>query len=73
MLPTHSFYLSEVGAEIDSEAFIEMVTEAVSEENAPTPKELLLDQPFFIMLKRVDSDNLYLAMWINNTELMIER
>jgi hypothetical protein len=68
-----AFILDEVGAVIESEVLVEMATEAAPEEFLPQPKQLLLNQPFFIMLKRTDSDNPYLAMWINNTELMVEK
>ena len=64
-----AFILDESGAKIESEAEIEYVTEEIEEE-LPQPKNLILNQPFFIMFKRVDSDNPYLAMWIDNDELM---
>jgi hypothetical protein len=68
-----AFILDEVGAIIESEAEVVTSTEAAPEENLPAPKQLVLDKPFFIMLKRTDSDNPYFAMWVNNTELMIEQ
>jgi hypothetical protein len=68
-----AFILDEAGAEIESEAEVEMTTEEGLEESKSQPKNLILNQPFFIMLKRTDSDNPYLAMWIENEELMIKK
>jgi len=64
-----AFILDESGTEIESDAEIMYSTEEI-DEDLPQPKNLILDQPFFIMLKRTDSDNPYLAMWIDNNELM---
>lgn len=68
-----AFILDEAGAEVESKAEMVACTEEVEEVDSPKPKNLILDQPFFIMLKRTDSENPYLAMWINNEELMIKK
>lgn len=68
---TISFILDEAGAEIESKVTFSVVEEI--EEELPQPKNLFLDRPFFIMLKRTDSNNPYLAMWVENRELMIQK
>ena len=64
-----AFILDESGAEIESEA--EMTAAAEAEETKPHPKKMRFDKPFFLMLKRTDSNNPYFALWTNNTELMV--
>lgn len=68
-----AFILDESGAEIESEAEIEMATEAVEEETEePKPKKMIFDKEFLILLKRKDSDHPYFGLWTSNTELMIK-
>ena len=59
------FQLDETGARLQSEA--------VTVAGLPQEKRLLIfDRPFLIMLKRVDSDTPYFAMWIANPELLVK-
>lgn len=68
-----AFILNESGAEIESEAEIEVaaVEEAVEIEKRQ-PKKLIFDKPFLILLKRKDAKNPYFGLWTTNTELMIK-
>jgi hypothetical protein len=68
-----AFILDESGAEIESEAEIEYVTEEIEEEyEKPKPKKMIFDKPFLILLKRTDTKNPYFGLWTTNTELMIK-
>ncbi|MCC7454560.1 MAG: hypothetical protein IT222_10370 [Crocinitomix sp.] len=66
-----AFVLDESGAEIESEAVMETTEEGPAEEK-PKPKKMIFDQPFLILLKRVDNTNPYFGLWTTNTELMIK-
>jgi len=65
-----AFILDEKGAIIESEVEVKASTEAVNEV-LPEPKRLILDQSFFIMLKRKDTNQPYFASWVDNEELLI--
>ena len=65
-----AFILNESGAEIVSEAEIEVA--AVEEIEKPKPKKMIFDKPFLILLKRTDAKNPYFGLWTTNTELMIK-
>ncbi len=68
-----AFILNESGAEIVSEAEIEVaVVEEIEEIEKPKPKKMIFDKPFLILLKRTDSKNQYFVLWTTNTELMIK-
>jgi len=69
-----AFLLDEKGAEIKSKSFFEAV--AVDEPmtyEAPRPKKLIFDKPFFLMIRKTDNINPYLALLIKNTELMMKK
>lgn len=69
-----AFILDEKGAEIESEAEIEYATEEIEEDpNKPKPKKMIFDKPFFIMLKKTNSQNPYFGLWVANTELMTKQ
>jgi hypothetical protein len=65
-----AFILDEVGAEVESEALMSS-TEAYEEEK-PKPKKLIFNQPFTVLLKKVNSDNPYFGMWVADAKLMIK-
>ena len=65
-----AFILNESGAEIEAEALLAADSIAMQEYEEPSPKRLVFDKPFLILLKRVDSDNPYFGFWVANTELM---
>ncbi|WP_417357664.1 hypothetical protein [Flavobacterium sp.] len=62
-----SFQLDEEGAVVESEAIV-----AVDSIMPVKPKKMFLNKPFMVLLKRRDSESPYLAVWIENTELLIK-
>lgn len=69
-----AFTLNENGAEIESEAEIEVVEETNGEEKEEVqhPKKMILNKPFFLELKKSKSEIPYFGLWITNTELLIK-
>lgn len=65
-----AFVLDESGAEIESEALIEVAAEELEEDEKPKPKKMIFDKPFLVLLKRKNAKNPYFALWTTNTELM---
>lgn len=66
-----AFILDESGAEIESEAEIVAAPAAMVEEHdKPTPKKMIFDKPFLILLKRTDAKYPYFGLWTTNSELM---
>ncbi len=69
-----AFILDEKGSEIESETEIVYAVDSVAvveERPKPKPKSMRFDKPFFLMLKRIDSNNPYFGLWTVNTELMV--
>lgn len=68
-----AFILDESGAEIESEAELEVlaVEEIEEEYEKPKPKKMIFDKPFLILLKRTEANNPYFGLWTTNTELML--
>ena len=66
-----SFQLDEKGALVESEAEIEITTEEMPEEKI-VPKKMYVNKPFLLLLKRTDSANPYLAVWVENSELLVK-
>jgi hypothetical protein len=62
------FYLNEKGAEVNTETLLEVVFGEPMQ--GGKPKTMKFDKPFFLMLKRIDNNDPYFALWIANTELM---
>lgn len=67
-----AFILDEMGAEIESEAEVEVTEEFEADYEKPKPKKMIFDKPFLILLKRTESKNPYFGLWATNTELMIK-
>ncbi|QEE50097.1 hypothetical protein FUA48_11055 [Flavobacterium alkalisoli] len=67
-----SFQLDENGAIIESEAEV-AVTEEMEPGEKIVPKKMLINKPFLLLLKRRDSKNPYLAVWVQNTELLVKK
>lgn len=65
----NAFILNEKGAEVESEATMEMACEAIEKE-LPQPKKMIFNEPFFLMLKKTTVQNPYFCIWVKNTELM---
>jgi serine protease inhibitor len=68
-----AFKLDEAGAEVKSEAEFEVVLLSIEqeEETKPTPKKMIFDKPFFVMLRRTDAKNPYFCLYVANPELLV--
>ena len=68
-----AFKLDEAGAEVKSEAEFEIVLACIEqeEESKPTPKKMIFDKPFFVMLRRADATNPYFCLYVVNSELLV--
>lgn len=68
-----AFKLDEAGAEVKSEAEFEVVLLSIEqeEETKPTPKKMIFDKPFFVMLRRTDATNPYFCLYVVNSELLV--
>ncbi len=68
-----AFKLDEAGAEVKSEAEFELVLACIEqeEEAKPTPKKMIFDKPFFVMLRRTDATNPYFCLYVANPELLV--
>lgn len=70
-----AFKLNETGAEIKSEAKVAVWCNSIEEEEEvmePTPKKMIFDKPFFLMLRRTDAPHPYFALHAVNAELMVK-
>ena len=69
-----AFKLDEAGAEVMSEAEFEVVLLSIEqeEETKPTPKKMIFDKPFFVMLRRADATNPYFCLYVANPELLVK-
>jgi hypothetical protein len=65
--------LNEKGAEAESKAEVALSKSEEPEEELSKPKRLYLNKPFLLVLKKQDSQYPYLAIWIENTELMVAK
>ena len=70
-----AFKLNETGAEIESEAKVAIFCNGIEEEEEvtkPTPKKMIFDKPFFVMLRRTDAQHPYFVLHAVNAELMVK-
>jgi len=66
-----NFDIDQVGAKVENEAVIgKYLLGAASSSPAPIPKQLILDKPFWLLMKRTDSQNPYFVLGVNNTNFM---
>jgi uncharacterized UPF0160 family protein len=65
----NAFILDEYGAKVKSKAKI-MVKSVEYIPEKPKIKNLILNKPFFVILRKKGMTNPYFAMWIENEELM---
>ncbi|NEU77405.1 hypothetical protein PI95_034315 [Hassallia byssoidea VB512170] len=63
------FILNENGAVVESEASFALDS-ASAEPVKIVPKKMLFDKPFFVIIKRANSNNPYFVMYVQNTELL---
>jgi hypothetical protein len=62
------FLLNESGARLESEAWI-----AVSNGDPPPPpkpRHFVFDKPFLIYLRELQAEQPYLAIWVENSEVL---
>jgi len=64
------FDMDEKGARVENEAVIGMVTSAGPGQDPYKPKLLILDKPYWVMMKRYNSNNPYFILGVQNTSLM---
>ncbi len=62
------FDMDEKGARVENEAIIGMITSA--NPNAYKPKHLILDKPYWVIMKRANSNNPYFILGVGDTKLM---
>ncbi|WP_018342211.1 hypothetical protein [Cytophaga aurantiaca] len=68
-----AFMLDEAGAEIESEAVIEVAADGPDENTEkPKPKKMIFNRSFLTLLKRTDAPYPYFALWTTNAELMVK-
>ncbi|MDD4309858.1 MAG: hypothetical protein PHO32_05715 [Candidatus Cloacimonetes bacterium] len=63
------FDMDEKGARVENEAIIGMVTSA-GPNDTYKPKSMILDKPYWVMMKRFDSNNPYFILGVQNTGIM---
>jgi hypothetical protein len=68
MFENIKFDMDEKGARVESEAVIAPVDYAIMEPEKP--KFFILDKPYWVVMKRADSQNPYFILGVNNVELM---
>lgn len=61
------FRLDENGARLESTSLVEVASTSRSQ-----PAQYIFDKPFLVMLKRKSSDQPYLAVWVETSELLKE-
>jgi hypothetical protein len=67
-----AFHMDEKGAEVESAADLAAAASAeMPSKEIPYPKKMVFNKPFYIMLRRTNAVNPYLAMSVKNTELMV--
>lgn len=62
------FQLDESGAILESEAELQFLN---GDEPPPRPRHFVFDEPFLIYLQESPSQEPYLVMWVENSELMV--
>ncbi len=66
------FDMDEKGARVENEAVIVVATSAGPGHDSYKPKQLILDKPYWVVMKRFDSQNPYFILGVNNILLMKE-
>jgi len=68
MFENIKFDMDEKGAKVENEAVIGMTKSVMMEPEKP--KNFILDEPYWVVMKRTDSENPYFILGVNNTGLM---
>ncbi len=64
--------LNENGAVVESQSYV-TVDSSSGEPVARQPKKMIFDKPFLIIIKRVNTENPYFVMKVNNAELLTRK
>jgi hypothetical protein len=62
------FQMNEEGVKLDSEA---VIIAPVSALPPPSSRIMIFDEPFLVMLKRVEATVPYFTLWVENPELLV--
>lgn len=66
-----NFDMDEVGVKVENEAIIGMFATAIlPDKEEKITRRFFLDKPYWIIMKKVDSNNPYFILGVNNTEIM---
>lgn len=65
-----AFVLDEKGASMQTEAEIVVNMAGVPDDDAPKPKNLIFDGPFFVVVKKTNASNPYFVLYVANGELL---
>ena len=68
MFENIKFDMDEKGARVENEAVIVLGKSFQLDEEIP--RKFILDKPYWIIMKRIDSSNPYFILGVNNTQLM---
>ena len=68
MFENIKFDMDEKGARAENEAVIVMTKSAMMEPEKP--KNFIMDKPYWVIMKKTDSENPYFILGVNNVELM---
>lgn len=63
------FDMDEVGVKVENEAIIWALAASIGIDEK-TVRNFILDKPYWIIMKKVDSNNPYFILGVNNTEIM---
>lgn len=70
MFENIKFDMDEKGAKVENEAVISMTLGVTGPSKKPKIKNFILDKPYWVIMKRADSQNPYFILGVNNMELM---
>jgi len=70
MFENIKFNMDEKGARVENEAVMMTIGSIEEEYKKPKPKKFILDEPYWVVMKRIDSQNPYFILGVNNTEIM---
>ena len=70
MFENIKFDMDEKGAKVENEAVIAMLWGIAGPSKKPKIKNFILDKPYWVIMKRADSQNPYFILGVNNVELM---
>jgi len=70
MFENIKFDMDEKGARVENEATIVAIESIAMPTEQLTPKNFILDKPYWVVMERTDSQNPYFILGINNAKLM---